>query len=373
LHDALPISGETADAAVETNGVVLVARRRRVVRVLDEVDLPDREVVRIDPLEDGDAVRLPRIPLGPDERSVFIPTRGETAAIRIAVEGDIGRRRFDVGARGRVVVEYRVGKFIALLPIDWPRVCKAPVPRTHDLRVRLAQRAEVRRDRIQLRRRAGELRLCGESRNRPRRASAPDFLDLPPRAEDEHTTPKLLNAQLWHVVVRVRGSDLREGRTAVWMNADGVRGEDEKVRLVLRDVQRKQLHVRAGGTGRDVPKPRPKHGGAVLVNDEVVAAAESVVILREVGAAPQRGGEFARREARLPKLSHQNARTVRKMLSGSLSGRCSPTAWAFAHSMIWRKRLLALLAKRVAASSSLAREIARSPASFHASASTNNG
>src|SRR5690606_28581851 len=114
-------------------------------------------------------------------------------------------------------------------------------------------------------------------------------------------------------------------------------------------------------------------GGAVMVNDEVVAVAETVVVPREIGAAPQRGGDFTRREARLTKLSHQNARTVRKMLSGSLSGRCSPTAWAFAHSMIWRKRLLALLAKRLATSSSLAREIAKSPASFHASASTNNG
>src|SRR5690606_20945103 len=175
------------------------------------------------------------------------------------------------------------------------------------------------------------------------------------------------------VGVRVRGRDLREGRTAAGVNAYGARGEDEEVRLAFRDVQRKQLHVRAGGTGRDVPKPRSKHGGAVLVNDEVVAATEPVLVLGEVGAAPQRGGEFTRREARLPKLGHQNARSVMKMLSGSLSGRCSPTAWAFAHSMTWRKRLLARLAKRVAASSSLAREIARSPASFHASASTNNG
>src|SRR5690606_9664994 len=128
--------------------------------------------------------------------------------------------------------------------------------------------------RLQLRRRAGELRICGESRDRPRRPRAANLTDLLPGAEHEHPTPELLEAQLGHVGVRVRGRDLREGRTATRVNADGVRGEDEEVRLALRDVQRKQLHVRAGGTGRDVPKPRSKHGGAVLVNDEVVAATE---------------------------------------------------------------------------------------------------
>src|SRR5690606_22349368 len=112
-------------------------------------------------------------------------------------------------------------------------------------------------------------------------------MDLLSRTEHEHPTPELLEAQLGHVGVRVRGRDLREGRAAVWVDADAGGGEDEEVRLALRDVQRKQLHVRAGGTGRDVPKPRSKHGGAVLVNDEVVTATEPVLVLGEVGAAPQ--------------------------------------------------------------------------------------
>src|SRR5690606_5572608 len=144
-------------------------------------------------------------------------------------------------------------------------------------------RTAVRPDRLQLRRRAGELRICGESRDRPRRPRAANLTDLLPGAEHEHPTPELLEAQLGHVGVRVRGRDLREGRTAAGVNADGARGEDEEVRLALRDVQRKQLHVRAGGTGRDVPEPRPKSRRTVRSYKEVVTPAKPVLVVGEVG------------------------------------------------------------------------------------------
>src|SRR5690554_6498376 len=153
------MAGETDAAPVEADGVVLVARRRRVVRVLDEVDLPDGEVVRVDPLEDGDTGLLPRVPHRPDEISISIPFRDETAVVVVSVAGDVVRRRLDVGAGSRVVVDDRVGESVSVLPIDGAWSGKAPVRVTHDLRGRLAQRTSVRPDRLQIRRRAGELRI----------------------------------------------------------------------------------------------------------------------------------------------------------------------------------------------------------------------